>query len=164
MSANKTAIVTGAQQGIGAGLVEGFLQAGYNVVGLRLLQLPRPSARSRLVLVDGDTSKRGTAEKTVEAGVKHFGAVDLLVNNAGIFYAKLFTEFTADDFNALASSNLLGFPQITQLAVKQMLRQKIRERCDHHGSTCRQPDRRCERLGLHDYEGRAEYGHPATRR
>ena len=124
MSANKTAIVTGAQQGIGAGLVEGLLQASYNVVGTSPTATASLSARSRLVLVDGDISKRGTAEKTVEAGVKHFGAVDLLANNAGIFCAKPFTEFTADDFNALASVNLLGFLHITQLAVKQMLTQK----------------------------------------
>jgi NAD(P)-dependent dehydrogenase (short-subunit alcohol dehydrogenase family) len=124
MSANKTAIVTGAQQGIGAGLVEGFLQAGYNVVATSLTATAPLRASSRLVLVDGDISKRGTAEKTVDTGAKHFGAVELLVNNAGIFYAKPFTEFTADDFNALAWLNLLGLLHITQFAVKQMLKQK----------------------------------------
>lgn len=124
MSNNKTAIVTGVQQGIGAGLVEGFLNAGYNVVGTSLAATASLNASARLILVDGDISQRETAEKTIDAGVKHFGSVDVLVNNAGIFYAKPFTEFTADDFNALAAVNLLGFLHITQLAVKQMLNQK----------------------------------------
>lgn len=124
MSDSKTAIVTGAQQGIGAGLVEGFLNAGYNVVGTSLAASGSRSASSRLVLVDGDISQRETAERTVDAGLRHFGSVDVLVNNAGIFYAKPFLDFTAEDFNGLASVNLLGFLHITQLAVKQMLKQK----------------------------------------
>jgi NAD(P)-dependent dehydrogenase (short-subunit alcohol dehydrogenase family) len=124
MSEDKTAIVTGAQQGIGAGVVAGFLKAGYNVVGTSLAATALLSASSRLVLVDGDISRRETAANTVDAAIEHFGSVDILVNNAGIFYAKPFTDFTADDFNALASVNLLGFLHITQLAVKQMLKQK----------------------------------------
>jgi NAD(P)-dependent dehydrogenase (short-subunit alcohol dehydrogenase family) len=124
MSDSKTAIVTGAQQGIGAGLVEGLLNAGYNVVGTSLAATATRSASSRLLLVDGDISKRETAERAVDAGLKHFGSVDLLVNNAGVFYAKPFLDFTADDFNGLASVNLLGFLYITQLAVRQMLLQK----------------------------------------
>lgn len=92
MSANKTGIVTGAQLGIGAGLVEDFLQAGYNVVGTSLTATTWLSARSKLALVDADISKRGTAEKTVEAAV---------------FYAKPFKGFIAYDFNVLASANLL---------------------------------------------------------
>jgi NAD(P)-dependent dehydrogenase (short-subunit alcohol dehydrogenase family) len=124
MSDSKTAIVTGAQQGIGAGLVEGFLNAGYNVVGTSLAATASRSASPRLVLVDGDISKRETAERTVDAGLRDFGSIDILVNNAGIFYAKPFLDFTADDFSDLVSVNLLGFLYITQLAVQQMLRQK----------------------------------------
>jgi NAD(P)-dependent dehydrogenase (short-subunit alcohol dehydrogenase family) len=124
MARKKTAVVTGAQQGIGAGLVEGFLKVGYNVVGTSLAATTSLSASPSLVLVDGDISKQETAYKTVEAAIQHFGAIDVLVNNAGIFYSKPFTEFTTDDFNALASVNLLGFLYITQLAVKQMLKQK----------------------------------------
>ena len=120
----KTAIVTGASGGIGAGLVEAFLKEGYSVVGTSLnggqSMTPSPS----LVLVDGDIGKQETAAKTVEAAIKHFGTIDVLVNNAGIFYTKPFTDFTTEDFNALASTNLLGFLYITQLAVKQMLKQK----------------------------------------
>jgi NAD(P)-dependent dehydrogenase (short-subunit alcohol dehydrogenase family) len=123
MSQKKTAIITGAQQGIGAGLVEGFLNSGYNVVATSLAATASLRPSSRLVLVDGDITKRETATNTVGAAIDHFGSADVLVNNAGIFYTKPFTDFTADDFNALASVNLLGFLHITQLAVKQMLKQ-----------------------------------------
>lgn len=124
MSNNKTAIVTGAQQGIGAGLVEGLLKAGYNVAATSLRATSSLTASTGLVLVDGDIGQRETAAKTVEAAIQHFGTIDVLVNNAGIFYTKPFTDFTADDFNTLASVNLLGFLHITQLAVKQMLKQR----------------------------------------
>jgi NAD(P)-dependent dehydrogenase (short-subunit alcohol dehydrogenase family) len=124
MPGKKTAIITGAKQGIGAGLVEGFLNAGYNVVGASRNASQSLTASPRLVLVDGDIGKQETAAKTVEAAVKNFGTIDVLVNNAGIFYVKPFTEFTTEDFNALASVNLLGFLYITQLSVKQMLKQK----------------------------------------
>src|SRR6266704_5130444 len=124
MSAKKTAIITGAQQGIGAGLVEGFLNAGYNVVGTSLHATQSLTASPNLVLVDGDIGKQETAAKTVEAAIKHFGTIDVLVNNAGIYRAKPFTEFSTADFNALVSTNLLGFLYITQLTVKQMLKQK----------------------------------------
>jgi len=124
MPQKKTAIVTGAQQGIGAGLVEGLLKAGYNVVATSLHATASLTASPSLVLVDGDIGKQETAAKTSEAAIKHFGTIDILVNNAGIFYTKPFTDFTTEDFNALASVNLLGFLYITQLAVKQMLKQK----------------------------------------
>jgi len=124
MPDKKTAIVTGAEQGIGAGLVERFLEEGYNVVGTSLHTGQPSSASSRLIFVEGDIRKQETAAKTVEAAIKNFGTIDVLVNNAGIFIIKPFTEFTAEDFNALASVNLLGFMHITQIAVKQMLKQK----------------------------------------
>jgi NAD(P)-dependent dehydrogenase (short-subunit alcohol dehydrogenase family) len=120
----KTAIVTGAQQGIGAGLVERFLKQGCNVAATSRNATESLTASPSLVLVDGDIGKQETAAKTVEAAIKHFGSIDVLVNNAGIFRTKPFTEFTTEDFNALASTNLLGFLYITQLAVKQMLKQK----------------------------------------
>jgi NAD(P)-dependent dehydrogenase (short-subunit alcohol dehydrogenase family) len=124
MSGKKTAIVTGASGGIGAGLVEAFLKDGYNVVatsrGVSQLSTGSPS----LISVDGDIGKQETAAKTVEAAIAHFGTIDVVVNNAGIFLIKPFTDFTTEDFNALISTNLLGFLYITQLAVKQMLKQK----------------------------------------
>jgi NAD(P)-dependent dehydrogenase (short-subunit alcohol dehydrogenase family) len=124
MSANKTAIVTGASGGIGAGLVEAFLREGYNVVAMSLDVSRSLTASPSLTLVDGDIGKQETAAKAVEAAIQHFGTIDVLVNNAGIFRTKPFTDFTTEDFNALVSTNLLGFLYITQLTVKQMLKQK----------------------------------------
>jgi len=124
MSDKKTAIVTGASRGIGAGLVEAFLKKGYNVVATSLDASQLLTASPSLVLVDGDIGKRETAVKAVEAAIKHFATIDVLVTNAGIYYVKSFTDFTTEDFNALVSVNLLGFIYITQLTVKQMLKQK----------------------------------------
>ena len=124
MSDKKTAIVTGASRGIGAGLVEAFLKEGYNVVATSLDATESLTASPSLVLVDGDIGKQETAAKAVEAAIKHFATIDVLVTNAGIYYVKSFTDFTTEDFNALVSVNLLGFIYITQLTVKQMLKQK----------------------------------------
>jgi NAD(P)-dependent dehydrogenase (short-subunit alcohol dehydrogenase family) len=82
------------------------------------------TASRSLVLVNGDIGEQETAVKVVEAAIQHFGTVDVLVNNAGILRTKPFTGFTTEDFDALFSTNLLGFLYITQLAVKQMLKQK----------------------------------------
>jgi NAD(P)-dependent dehydrogenase (short-subunit alcohol dehydrogenase family) len=124
MSEKKTAIVTGASQGIGAGLVEAFLKQGYNVVATSRDVSQSLTASPSLVLVDGDIGNQETATKVVEAAIKQFPTVDVLVTNAGIFYTKPFTDFTTQDFNALVSTNLLGFLYITQLTVKQMRKQK----------------------------------------
>ena len=124
MSDARTVIVTGASQGIGAGLVEGFLKGGYNVVATSRKVTQSLTASPRLVLVDGDIGKQETAAQAVEAAITHFGAIDVLVTSAGIFYTKPFTDFTTQDFNALVSTNLLGFLYITQLTVRQMLKQK----------------------------------------
>ena len=124
MSTKKTAIVTGASQGIGAGLVEAFLKENYNVVATSRHVSQSLSASWSLALVDGDIGKQETAANTVQAAMNHFGAIDVLVNNAGIYKTKPFTDFTTEDFNALVSTNLFGFFYITQLTVKQMLRQR----------------------------------------
>src|ERR1700730_4730729 len=123
---SKTVIVTGASQGIGAGTVQAFLARGYNVVGTarnatRSKQLP---ASDRLALLDGDVGQFGTAQKVAALAVERFGSIDAVVANAGIFIVKPFTEYTADDFQALVATNLLGFIYVTQLAVKQMQAQK----------------------------------------
>jgi NAD(P)-dependent dehydrogenase (short-subunit alcohol dehydrogenase family) len=123
MPTNKTAIVTGAQQGIGAGLVEGFLEDGYSVVATSLHASDSLHSHSHLIVVGGDLREQETAAKTVGAAITHFGAVDVLVNNAGVFITKPFTEFTAADFHALVSVNLLGFLNMTQLVVQQRLKQ-----------------------------------------
>ncbi len=122
--AQKTAIITGASAGIGAGLVEAFLKKGYNVVATSLNVTQSLTVSPNLVLVDGDIGKQETAANAVEAAIKHFGTIDALVNSAGILRTKPFTDFTIEDFNALVSTNLLGFFYITQLTVKQMLKKK----------------------------------------
>jgi NAD(P)-dependent dehydrogenase (short-subunit alcohol dehydrogenase family) len=124
MSDQKTAIVTGASSGIGAGATEAFLKQGYNVVATARNVSQALTASPSLVLVDGDIGKQETAAEVAEAAIRNFGTIDVLVTSAGIFYTKPFTEFTGDDFNTLASVNLLGFIYIAQLAVRQMLKQK----------------------------------------
>ena len=124
MPDHKTAIITGASRGIGAGLVGAFLKEGYNVVATSRNVSQQLTASTALVLIDGDIGKPETAAKAVEAAIKNFGSIDVLVSNAGIFCTKPFTEFSTADFNALLSTNLLGFLYITQLTVKQMLKQK----------------------------------------
>ena len=124
MSGEKTAIITGASGGIGAGLVERFLQEGYNVVATSRDASRKLKTTGGIVLVDGDIGKQQTAANAVEAAIKNFGTIDVLVNNAGIFLTKAFTDFTAEDLEALVSVNLLGFFWITQGAVKEMLKQR----------------------------------------
>src|ERR1700733_13361643 len=124
MSGKKTAIITGASGGIGAGLVEGFLEEFYNVVATSRDASRKLTAAGNLVLVDGDIGKPQTADDAVQAAINTFGTIDVLVNNAGIFLTKPFTDFTTEDFDALVSTNLLGFFYITQRAVKEMLKQK----------------------------------------
>ena len=124
MSEKKTAIITGASGGIGAGLVEGFLKESYNVVATSRDANHKFTTSGSLVLLDGDIGKQQTAAQAVEAALNNFGAIDVLVNNAGIFLTKPFTDFTTEDFDALISTNLFGFFYITQRTVKEMLKQK----------------------------------------
>ena len=122
----KTVIVTGASQGIGAGIVQAFLARGYNVVGTArsATKSKELSASDHLALIDGDIGQFETAQKVAQLAIKRFGSIDAVVTNAGIFLVKPFTDYTPDDFRALVSTNLAGFIYITQLAVKQMLSQK----------------------------------------
>jgi NAD(P)-dependent dehydrogenase (short-subunit alcohol dehydrogenase family) len=122
----KTVIVTGASQGIGAAVVKAFLERGYNVVGTSrsATKSAELKASDKLLLVDGDIGEAATAKKVVEAAVAKFRTIDAVVNNAGIFVAKPFVDYTAEDFQSLVSTNLEGYVYITQLAVKQMLAQK----------------------------------------
>lgn len=124
MSDKRTAIVTGASGGIGAGLVERFLKEGYNVVATSRDANRKLTTSGSLVLVDGDVGKQQTATDAIEAAINNFGTIDVLVNNAGIFLTKPFTDFTIEDFNALVSTNLLGFFFITQRTVREMLKKK----------------------------------------
>jgi|SRR5580698_951326 NAD(P)-dependent dehydrogenase (short-subunit alcohol dehydrogenase family) len=123
-SKSKTMIVTGASRGIGAGVTEAFLERGYNVVANSFKITQYKLKRSaNLVLVEGDVSQPSTAAKIVDAAVSQFGSIDGVINNAGIFFTKPFTDFTTVEVGQLAGTNLLGYIYVTQLAVKQMLAQ-----------------------------------------
>lgn len=124
MSGEKTAIITGASGGIGTGLVEGFLAEGYNVVATSKVMNRKSTIPGSLVVLSGDIGKEQTAVDAVDAAIRNFGTIDVLVNNAGIFLKKPFTDFTVDDFEALVSINLLGFFYITQRVVRAMQKQK----------------------------------------
>ncbi len=124
--AAKTAIVTGASQGIGAGIARAFLDRGYRVVAnsRRITQSRALPPADHLALVDGDIGDPQTAIQIAQTAVDRFGSIDALVNNAGIFFTKRFTDYTAEDFRSLVSTNLEGFLYLTQLAIKQMLAQR----------------------------------------
>src|SRR6266851_63653 len=125
-SSPKTAIVTGASQGIGAGIVKGFVERGFNVVAnsRKVTQSTEVAASDHVALVDGHIGKPATAAKIVETAMSRFKSIDVLVNNAGIFITKPFTDYATEDFNALVSTNVEGFLYVTQLSIKQMLAQK----------------------------------------
>src|ERR1700730_9321994 len=124
-SQRKTAIVTGASQGIGAGIVKGFVERGFNVVAnsRKVTQSTEVAASDRVALVDGHIGEPATAAKIVETALSRFQSIDALVNNAGIFFTKPFTDYTAEDFRSLVSTNIEGFLYVTQLSIKQMLAQ-----------------------------------------
>jgi NAD(P)-dependent dehydrogenase (short-subunit alcohol dehydrogenase family) len=117
----KVAIITGASQGIGAGLVAGFRASGYAVVGTS--RSIRPSDESDYLTVQGDISEAKTAERVAEETLDRFGRIDSLINNAGIFISKPFTHYSPDDYAAITAVNLAGFFHITQRAIRQMVDQ-----------------------------------------
>ncbi len=122
----KTAIVTGASQGIGAGIVKAFLKRGFNVVASsrKMTRSSEIAASNNVALVDGDIGDPATAVRIVETALSRFNSIDVLVNNAGIYFTKPFTDYTAEDFKSLISTNVEGFLYVTQLSVRQMLAQK----------------------------------------
>lgn len=121
MSNKKVVIVTGASQGIGAGLVRAFRDRDYGVVATS--RSIKPSTDPNIVTVAGDIGDRQTAAQVVEEGLRRFGRVDSLVNNAGIFIAKPFTEYTEEDFANVLATNVAGVFHVTQAAIAQMLKQ-----------------------------------------
>jgi NAD(P)-dependent dehydrogenase (short-subunit alcohol dehydrogenase family) len=130
MSANinieQVAIVTGGSSGIGLGITRALLEHGYGVVAnsrtISKSKNLKPSAD--LVLVDGDIGNKETAIKVVDAAVKHFDRIDLLVNNAGIYIPKPFTEYTPEDFETMIATNVAGYFFVTQQVIEQMRKQK----------------------------------------
>ncbi len=122
----RTAIVTGASSGMGLGITRALLERGYRVVGnSRTISKSKELKASKdLVLVDGDIGKKDTAIKVADAAIRHFGRIDLLVNNAGIYLPKPFIEYTPEDFELMIGTNVAGYFFITQQAVAQMRKQK----------------------------------------
>jgi NAD(P)-dependent dehydrogenase (short-subunit alcohol dehydrogenase family) len=119
-------IVTGASQGIGAGITKALLERGYNVVAnSRSISKSKFVPTEKLALVDGNIGDVSTAEKVAAVAISSFGSINGVVNNAGIFFSKPFIEYTSQDFHLLCETNLEEYLYITQLAVKQMLAQKI---------------------------------------
>src|SRR5947209_4759336 len=104
----KTAIVTGASQGIGAGIVKAFVERGFNVVAnsRKMSQSTEVAPSVQVALVDGHIGEPATAAMIVETALSRFRSIDALVNNAGIFVVKRFTEYTVEDFKSLVSTNV----------------------------------------------------------
>ncbi|MFC9915632.1 SDR family NAD(P)-dependent oxidoreductase [Streptomyces sp. NPDC127197] len=117
----KVAVITGASQGIGAALVEGYRKLGHAVVATSRTIAPVDDAD--IVTVQGDIADPATAERVVAAAVERFGRIDTVVNNAGIFIAKPFTDYTAEDYAAVTGINLSGVFHITQQAIPHLLAQ-----------------------------------------
>jgi NAD(P)-dependent dehydrogenase (short-subunit alcohol dehydrogenase family) len=118
---HKVAVITGASQGIGAGLVDAYRKLGYRVVATS-----RTIAASQdpdLLTIQGDIADPATAERVIAASTERFGRIDTLINNAGVFIGKSFTEYTQADYDEVLGVNLNGFFRITQLAVAKMLEQ-----------------------------------------
>lgn len=126
VSKKRAAIVTGASSGIGLSVARALLERGYGVVGTsrRISESKDLKASAGLILVDGDIGKKETAIKVAETGIKKFGRIDLLVNCAGVYIAKPFTDYTPEDFEVMVATNVAGYFFITQQAVAQMRKQK----------------------------------------
>ncbi|MGO4260989.1 SDR family NAD(P)-dependent oxidoreductase [Lysobacter sp. TAB13] len=118
---NKVAIVTGASQGIGAGVVQALRDRGYRIVANS--RSIKPSNDPDILAVAGDIADRSVAERVIGEGLAKFGRIDSLINNAGVFIAKPFTQYTADDYANVLAVNVAGFFHITQLAVAEMEKQ-----------------------------------------
>jgi NAD(P)-dependent dehydrogenase (short-subunit alcohol dehydrogenase family) len=115
----KVAIITGASQGIGAGLTEAYRERGYAVIVTA--RSIGPTEDSGIVAVEGDIADPDTAQRIVDAAIERFGRIDTLINNAGLYIGKPFTDYTLQDFNALIAVNLAGFFHITTRTIKHML-------------------------------------------
>lgn len=127
MRNHKTAIITGASSGIGLGLTTALIERGYRVVAnsRRITAAGTLEPSDTLALIDGDIADPDVARRIVDTAADRFGGVDVLVNNAGIFIPKPFTDYSTDDFERLVSTNMTGFFHVTQHAVRQMQRQGV---------------------------------------
>jgi NAD(P)-dependent dehydrogenase (short-subunit alcohol dehydrogenase family) len=114
----RVAIITGGSQGIGAGLVAGYRGRGWAVVANA--RTIKPSQDPDVLTVEGDIAKPATADRIIEGALERFGRIDTLVNNAGVFVSKPFTDYTAEDYALIVGVNLTGFFWLTQRAVAEM--------------------------------------------
>jgi NAD(P)-dependent dehydrogenase (short-subunit alcohol dehydrogenase family) len=121
-NAHRVVVVTGASQGIGAGLVAGYRKLGFSVVATS--RSIAPSKDEQVLAIAGDIRDRQTAQKVVAAAKERFGRVDTLVNNAGVFMAKPFTEYTQEDFDLVTATNVTGVFHITQVVLAELLSQR----------------------------------------
>jgi NAD(P)-dependent dehydrogenase (short-subunit alcohol dehydrogenase family) len=117
-TSQKVVVVTGASQGIGAEVVKAFRKLDYRVVATA--RSIKPSDDSNILTIAGDIGDPATAKRVISEGVARFGRIDTLVNNAGIFVAKPFTQYTAEDYAAVMNVNMAGFYYVTQLAIAEM--------------------------------------------
>ena len=122
MQEQRVAIVTGASQGIGAGLVAGYRRLGFRVVATS--RSIAPSSDEHVLAIAGDIRDRATAQKIVATAKDRFGRVDTLVNNAGVFVARPFVEYTQDDFDAVTGTNVTGLFHVTQVVLAELLSQQ----------------------------------------
>ncbi|MDB5981473.1 MAG: 3-oxoacyl-ACP reductase [Pseudomonas sp.] len=120
-NSKKVVVVTGASQGLGAGIVAGFRKLGYQVVATS--RSIKPSTDPDILTVAGDIADPATAERVIREGVARFGRIDTLVNNAGIFLAKPFTQFTGEDYAINVATNMGSFFNMSQQAIAQMEKQ-----------------------------------------
>jgi NAD(P)-dependent dehydrogenase (short-subunit alcohol dehydrogenase family) len=117
-SEQKVAVITGASQGIGAALVKAYRDRNYRVVAVA--RSMKSNGDPDIIAIQGDIGDRVTAERAIAEGLKRFGRIDSLINNAGVFIAKPFTQYTLDDYSRILSVNVSGFFHITQLAIAEM--------------------------------------------
>lgn len=134
MTTMKTAIVTGASSGIGLGVTTALLEHGYRVVAnsRQITNAGTLTPSADLALVDGDIAYPETARNVVETAIRHFGTVDLLVNNAGVFIPKPFTDYTTEDFDRLVSTNLAGFLYRYTTCCSTDAEARSRSYCEHY--------------------------------
>lgn len=116
----KVAIITGGSQGIGAGLVAEYRRRGWAVVATS--RTIKPGSDPSVLAIDGDIAEAATSDRIISGALKHFGRIDTLINNAGLYISKPFTEYTADDYATVVGVNLTGFFMLTQRVIAEMLK------------------------------------------
>jgi len=121
-ASQKVAIITGGSQGIGASLVDAYRRQGWRVVATA--RAMKPTGDPDVLTIDGDIADPATADRIISGALGRFGRIDTLINNAGVFLSKPFTEYTAEDYAQLVGVNLSGFFWLTQRAIAEMLRQR----------------------------------------